>query len=111
MAGADFYLKSGDTLPVLNATLQDATGAAVSLVLATAVRFVLVAAGTRQPKLNAVAAIVNAAAGTVRYAWAAGDTDTPGDYWGEFQVTFNDGTIETFPNDRHLVIRVTAELG
>lgn len=49
--------------------------------------------------------------GKVRYAWQAADTDTPGTFWGEFEVTFPAaGGIQTFPNDRNLRIQVTPAL-
>lgn len=105
----DFELKRNDTLPVLVATLTDAAGVAVDLTNATAVRFHLKALdGT--VKVNALATITTPASGIVSYPWTAADTDTAGDYWAEFEATFADGTVETFPNDRHLWIKIREDL-
>ena len=46
----------------------------------------------------------------VRYDWAVGDTAVPGDYWADFEVTWGDGTVTTFPNSGYLEVRVVAEL-
>jgi Rib/alpha/Esp surface antigen-like repeat protein len=48
----------------------------------------------------------------VRYALQNGDTDTPGTYKAEYQVTFPDGSIETFKNTPdQLRVVITPELG
>ena len=106
---ADWYGKRNDRQPAISATLKDASGAAVNLTGAT-VRFKLRSRGASAAKVDAAATITNAAGGQVRYAWAAGDLDTAGLFDAEFEVTFGDGTTETFPNDRHLVVQVTEDL-
>lgn len=35
---------------------------------------------------------------SVRYPWQVGDTASAGDFQGEFEVTYADAAIETFPN-------------
>jgi len=49
-------------------------------------------------------------AGRVRYAWQTGDTDTPGTFQGEFEVTYSTGEIETFPNDGFLAIEIIDDI-
>lgn len=49
-------------------------------------------------------------AGKVRYNWSASDTASVGTYEGEFEVTFADSTIETFPNSGFFSIIVTDDL-
>lgn len=34
----------------------------------------------------------------VAHLWAPGQTDKPGRYQAEFEVTYSDGAVETFPN-------------
>jgi hypothetical protein len=57
--------------------------------------------------------IVTAGTGRVRYEWNSsdGDTNTADEYEGEFEVTYANGKIQTFPNDGHLPIVVTDEIG
>ena len=42
----------------------------------------------------------------VSYDWQAGDTDTAGEYFGEFEVTYSDTKKETFPADAEIPITV-----
>lgn len=61
-------------------------------------------------KVNAVATIVDASNGIVKYDFTASDTDTTGWYWAEFEVTFSDASIETFPNSGYFSIKITPNL-
>ena len=95
---ADFNIKQGDTRPALLAQLYedssevDLTGATVKFHMGTSI--------------DAPATIREAATGKVKYQWAAGDTDTGGLFDFEFEVTFPDGRIETFPNDKHNTVLI-----
>lgn len=104
---SDFTIKQSDTLPVLSATLKDAAGAAIDLTGAT-VTFRMRRRGRTGPlKIDAAATVVSALAGTVQYAWASGDTDTPGSYDAEFRLTLPAGQ-ETVPNGNNLDIEVVS---
>lgn len=96
MAEADFYIAAGTRQPKITATLKDAAGVAVNLT-GLSVRFRMRRPGVIAPKVDAPAAIVSAAAGTVEYAWAALDTDTPGLFLYDWLVTFGDGTTAAYP--------------
>lgn len=110
MAQAVFNIKSGDRKPYLRATLRDANGVAVSLGAAT-VRFIMRIDFSQPPKVNALAVVISPAGGVVEYQWAAGDTDAPGEYRGEFLVEHATGLIETFPNDGYIRVAVLQRLG
>lgn len=110
-----FYLKRGDTMPYLVATLSDDSGP-VDLTDAT-VKFVLRHARTRcatsEPALlfKKPAVVADAASGIVRYEWADGDTDVAGQFDGEFEVTFAAGGRWTFPSSGYIPVSIGADLG
>jgi hypothetical protein len=60
--------------------------------------------------VDRAAVIVTPADGTVRYDWQAGDTAPAGRFLAEFEVTYSDGAIETFPNAGALVVRIDPDL-
>ena len=105
----DVWLKSNDTSPAITYQLKDGTGAVVVLTGAS-VKFMMWAPGAASAKVNAAATITDAALGKVSYTPTAPNTDTPGDYIAEWQVTFAGGAIETFPNGDYLKVRVLTDL-
>jgi len=48
--------------------------------------------------------------GLVRYNWQAADTATVGSYQVEFEVTYADATVETFPNDGYIRVEIIADI-
>ena len=81
----------------------------VDLTGASAV-FKMRAVGQTTVKTSAAAIIHSADGGQVRYEWVAADTNTIGSYEAEFQITFIDGKIETFPNSDFIRITVTDDI-
>ncbi len=105
---ATFSIKRNDTSPSLLTTLTDAAGTAVDLTGAT-VRFHMNdLAGTNV--VDAAVTVVTAASGIVRYDWDAADTAAAGLHRAEFEVTYSDSTVETFPNDGFLMVNVLEDL-
>lgn len=106
---ADLTLKEGDTEPILTATLQrDGSAFDLSTISNVSVQFVM-GATDEAPQVDATAAIVTAADGTVQYEWAASDTGTPGTYACEFVVT-GDNFESTFPGDGYFYVTVESEV-
>lgn len=118
---ADFTIKKGDLLPELEATLKDGAGTAIDLTArgGGTVRFHMRLRDSGEPtddpspsraetiKVDAPATVVTAASGEVKYSWVAGDTDTAGDYFGEFEITWATGSLpQRIPSDGHLEILV-----
>lgn len=104
-----FYLKSGDRLPKLRATLSDSSGVAINLT-GGAVQFRMKRSdGTGDLKVNSPATIVTPTSGIVEYAWAAGDVDTPGDYIGEFSITIS-GLVQTIPSGGYVSVLISPRL-
>lgn len=104
-----FYIKQNDTVPSIRATLKNGSGNAVDLA-STTIRFHMRALGGTSAKVDAAASIINANTGIVQYDWDAADTDTVGSYQAEFEVTYSDSTVETFPNNGYILIKITDDI-
>ena len=100
----DFAIKAFDRLPSIQATLS------ADLTTATSVDFIMRPKAGGTAKINAAAVVVDAAEGVVRYDWAALDTDTPGEYQAEWEVTWSGGKQQTFPTTTYHTIDVLADL-
>lgn len=107
---ATFRIKRNDRLPEIMAICLDADGDAVDLTGAVSVAFHMKDTQGGVPKVNAAGTIVTPAAGIVKYAWGATDTDTTGSYNAEFEVTFTASRTETFPNAENIVITIIDDL-
>lgn len=98
----EMNMVQGDLKPDILATLLncgDLTGATV--------KFMMASDGTQI--VEASATIFDATKKQVSYVWQEGDTDTIGTFYGEFEVTYLDGTKQTFPAKNEFVIRIRAE--
>ena len=104
-----FYIKQNDTVPSLRAALENGSGDAVDLTNATC-NFHMRPLGGTTITVDASAQIVTEATGIVQYNWIAADTDTVGSYQAEFEVTYPDGTIETFPNNGYIRVEITDDI-
>lgn len=104
-----FYIKQNDTTPSIRATLENGNGDAVDLTGAT-VRFHMREIGQTTVTTDASAVLVTANQGVVQYNWVADDTDAIGSFQGEFEVTYGDGTIETFPNNGYIRVEITDDI-
>ena len=74
---ADFTIKQGDVLPVLNDTLTYSDGSAVNLTSAT-VKFIMRSLTATLPTVNTTATVVSATAGTVKYSFTPRIRPPPG---------------------------------
>lgn len=103
-----FSIKQNDTSPSLQATLKDASQTPINLTSATVMFHMKSIDGTI--KLDKPMSITDAEGGVVQYDWQSGDTDTVGTYYVEFEVTYSDASVETFPNNGNKVVTVVREL-
>src|SRR5262245_18776713 len=71
-------------------------GVAFDLTTST-VKFKMRADGSSTLKVDTAAVVVSAAAGSVRYDWAALDVDTAGDFLGWWEVTLPSGKTQDTP--------------
>jgi hypothetical protein len=102
------FIKRGDLLPELTAQFTDSAGA-LNITGAT-VKFIMVnrwSGGT--PKINTAAIVVTASTGNVKYTWAGTDTDTAGEYVGEFEATIAAKKL-TAPNNGNILITILEDL-
>lgn len=103
------HLKEGDTGPPLEVRLTDDSDDPTALDSSTdSVRFDLERPDGSDVALANDAKITAGAEGVVEYGWASGDTDDPGQYFGEFVVTFNEGesdeNVQTFPSAGYIPV-------
>lgn len=107
-------LKRNDTLPKIRITVverdQDNPGitTVVDLTGSTAKFIMVTDDDTRTVKVNAAATIAAPTTGVVEYSWISADTDTAGDYLGEFEITMPSGKL-TLPNDDSLQIVIVGD--
>ena len=106
-----FYIKQNDTASFLTRDLKDAFGAPVNVTAAAVVFSMRVKPAGTVKVDEQECTIVTAGIGRVRYEWTATNTNTADEYEGEFQVTYANGKIQTFPNDGHIPIVVTDDIG
>lgn len=103
-----FNIKQNDTSPSLQATLKDAALDPINLTGASVRLHMKSVDGTL--KIDQPMTIVTPLQGIIQYDWQAGDTDTVGTYYVEFEVTYSDNSVETFPNNSSKVVSVVKEL-
>lgn len=93
---SDVELVQGDTAPDMHWTLHELgnPNAPIDLTDAT-VAFQMRKPDDRRYTVNVQCELVDAENGRVRYEWGANDLATPGEYQGQFEITFLDGKIQT----------------
>lgn len=109
MTTQTLIVKRGDTAPRFRARVQDGTSP-VSLITASSAKLLMKGNGlalalplTIEPQTGND--------GYVHRNWSPTDLNVAGVYKGEVEVTWNDGTVQTFPADSSFTIIVTQDLG
>lgn len=102
-----FHLKRGDTSPALRYRLDPA----VNLAGASVVFNMRQRDGGAKIIDRVTASITgDPSDGVVGYLWSAADTENPGRFEAEFEVTYADGAVETFPNDSFIAINIAGDI-
>ena len=105
-----FAIKQNDTAPKLTVTLSDSRGRPRILTGATIVFHMRLQSDKTVKITSGSATIDDASLGICHYPFTAANTDTAGIYEGEFQVTYADSTVETFPNNDYIIITITDDV-
>lgn len=102
-----FVIKKLDRLPALEASMgANLTGATVVFSMAPKSP-----AGAALKVSAAAAVVVDAGTGAVRFDWGATDTDTAGNFQGEFIATYTaTGVKRSYPVASYLEIQVISHL-
>ena len=103
---ADFYAKVGDVGRTIETQILDAAGNPIDITSAT-VTFRMWHSGASSAKVNAAATVVDGPNGKASYTWAAGDTDTAGDWLADWNIVITAGVnVLTVPTDgwNHVLI-------
>jgi hypothetical protein len=104
-------LKRHDTAPAAQIALEDASRNPVDLTEAASVDFHMKLQNGTDLKVRRAAIVQSPATdGVVVHNWLAGDTDTAGLFNVEIEVTWNDGTVQTFPADNYITVEIVADL-
>lgn len=104
-----FEVKRGDTAPLFRAQCLDGT---TPISLATAATVKLLVRNSTGVIVNAVMTVEDQTANTgwVRRSWQATDLAVAGTYQGEVEVTWSDGSKQTFPPQRYITILVYEDI-
>jgi hypothetical protein len=104
---SSFDITQNDTSPSIGWALPSG----VNVVAATVV-FSMRPRRSETPVINRAAArIVTTTPPVVAYDWQDGDTAETGFFLAEFELTYADGAVETFPRGSGIPVTITQEIG
>jgi len=108
-----FWIREGDSLPMIKSVIIDAQGAVVDLTNAVSVVLEM-----REPDVEGIydthtgAIPAPKTQGVVQYAWQTVDTtDNAGNYLGHWIVTWTGGGVQSFPTDSAFDIIIASASG
>jgi len=105
-------LKAQDRLPALRVTLLDsATGLPIDLTTAVSATIRFFRTGQTTSLFDAPVTIVSPfTSGILEYAWNIGDTDTPGNYYAEWNVVYAGNYPKTYPSTTYSIVIIEPRL-
>ena len=110
MANPTFFIKRNDDQPTLDVALRDDKNRPVDVTGASVVFHMRNTADDTTKISGASVTVLAASKGEVRYSWTTTNTKTAGNFEAEFQVTFSDGGVQTFPNDGYIDVIITEDV-
>lgn len=102
------YRKRNDTTP-LSHTLRE-NGEPADLSNATKVEFFMSLSVDKALKADGTGTVVDETSGEVQYSFSQDEVDEAGFFMAEWQVTYGDGTIRTYPNKDYLTVQISEDL-
>ena len=110
MANPTFFIKRNDDQPTLDVALRDDKNRPVDVTGASVVFHMRNTADDTTKISGASVTVLAASKGEVRYSWTTTNTNTAGNFEAEFQVSFSDGGVQTFPNDGYIDVIITEDV-
>ena len=110
MANPTFFIKRNDDQPTLDVALRDDKNRPVDVTGASVVFHMRNTADDTTKISGASVTVLAASKGEGRYSWTTTNTNTAGNFEAEFQVTFSDGGVQTFPNDGYIDVIITEDV-
>ncbi|MFC6953767.1 hypothetical protein [Halorubellus litoreus] len=104
-----FTLTQNDTSPPIGGNVTGERGEMID-VTGCDVRFMMKPIGGDTLTVDDDGQVVDGPRGVVGYGWKAADTAEHGTFQAEFELTYPDGTVETFPSESLTVI-IKPDLG
>jgi len=109
-----FIIKRNDTAPALIATIYDKGCLGgwnrLNLSAVTRVDFSMVDDCGALIVSSQSAQTISASSGIIQYNWREGDTAVAGNYTGEFELFFGDGTKMSLPREGGISIRIAEDI-
>jgi len=104
-------MKRNDTSPALKMQCQDNEGNGVDISNAD-IKFHLVELTSGDIVIDKTPTITEGTQGEIKYQWEPEDTEKAGVYVAEAEVVYQDGEIETFPNDQseNIIVQIHEDL-
>lgn len=100
-------IKQGDTRHAIRAALKTLDGIPIDLIGAK----IIFKMSNRYVGLLIDREAVYETDGKVHFVFQDGETDAPGLYEAEFQVTYSDGRVETFPHSGKFQVYIENRIG
>lgn len=106
---SDFYIKQNDTSPSIKVQFLDSDNIPVNIT-GSVIKFKMTNYNSGENVVDKAAVISDGEDGTAYYLWDAVDTSIAGLFKAEFEVTYTDGYVETFPNDGYITVSIQDDL-
>jgi len=108
----EIFMVRNDTKPYISFVLENDEGEPLSLTKEDKVKLIMQKIGDTTLKIDAYCDWTDVSKAEGEYRWKAvnNDTDTAGDFYGEFKIEWNDDNVQRLPAPIKLLIHIREEL-